>query len=73
MIRERGLVGFFLSHLMTNGYPYYQRWLLDLGGCHHCWFDSHMYNVTNIDDDDTCINDGCLRKDTIIPKASIKW
>ncbi len=55
-----------LPHSMTSGYPYYQKWLLDLDGCHRCWPNLHKYDVVNIDDDNTSNNDGCLGENTII-------
>jgi hypothetical protein len=63
---EGGLLTFTSPHLTTNGYPYHQKWLLNLDGRHHYWFDSHIYGATNIYDDNTCNDDGCSREDTII-------
>jgi len=58
------------SHLMTNGYPYHQRRFSDLDGRCHCCFDLHIYGAMNIDNDDnTCSDDGCSRKDIIIQRS----
>ncbi len=70
---ERGFPGFLLLHLTINVYFYYQRWLSDLDGCCHCWLDLHEYGLANIDDDNICIDDGCLGEDMIIPQTSTKW
>jgi hypothetical protein len=51
---------------MTNGYPYQQKWLLNLNGHSHYKLESHRYGGMNIDDDNTCNNDGYLREDKII-------
>jgi hypothetical protein len=68
-----GLPPFPSPHLMTNGYPYHHKWFPDFDGCCHCWLDLHIYGVVSIDDDDnTCSDDGCSRKDIIIWWTKIK-
>jgi hypothetical protein len=67
-----GLPPFLLPHLMTSGYPYHKKWLLDLNGHCHYWLNLDRYGATNINDDNTCNNDGCLRKNTIICWVSIR-
>jgi len=67
-----GLLLFPSSHPMSSGYPYHQRQLSDLDGCCHCWLDLHKYGVVNIDEDNTCSDDGYLGKDMIIHWANTK-
>jgi hypothetical protein len=69
---EGGLLPLFSSHPRSSGYPYHQGQLLDCDGHHHYWFNLHKYGATNIDDDNTCSDDGCSWKDTIIHWASTK-
>jgi len=70
---QREVSHLFFHHPMTNGYFYHQRWLSNLDGRHHCWFDSHRYGAKNIDNDNTCSNDDYLREDTIICWMSTMW
>jgi hypothetical protein len=51
---------------MTNGYTYHHRWFPDVDGRCHYWSNSRKYGVANINNNNTCNNDGCLGKDTII-------
>jgi hypothetical protein len=67
-----GLPPFPLPHPMTSGYPYCQIWFPDLDGCHHCWFNLHRYGATSINNDNTCIDDGCLGENTIICWANTR-
>jgi hypothetical protein len=46
---------------------------LAFDGHYHCWFNSHKYGVTNIDDNNISSNNGCLEKDMIICQDSYKW
>jgi len=69
---EGGFPPFPSLHPTTSGYPYHQRWLLNLDECRHCSPNLYKYGAMNIDDDNTCNNDGCSRKDMIIRWASIK-
>ncbi len=70
---EGGLPPFSLPHSTMNGYPFHQIWLPNFDGCCHCWFDSHKYGVMNIDNNNTCNDDGYLGEDTIIRHASTRW
>jgi hypothetical protein len=67
-----GLPPFPLSHLMTNGYFYYQKQLSYFDGPCHYWPNLHIYGAMNIDDDITCSDDGYLRKYTILCQISTK-
>jgi len=49
-----------------------QKQLSNLDACCHCWPNSHIYGAMNIDDDHTCNDDGCSRKDTIIRWVNTK-
>jgi hypothetical protein len=69
---EGGLPPFSSSHTTTNGYPYHLKRFPDLDENHHCWSDLHIYGVTNIANDNTCNNDGCLGKDMIKRWVNIK-
>ncbi len=40
--------------------------------CCHCWPDSNRYNATNIDNNNTCNDDGFLVKNTIIQQVNIR-
>jgi len=68
-----GLPPFLSQHPMTNGYLYHKRRLMNFDGHCHCWPKSHRYGSTNINDDNTCSNDGCLWKDMIIHQMNTKW
>jgi len=63
---EGGFPPFPSPHLTMSGYPYHQRQLLNLDGHCYCWPDSQKYGATNIDNDNTCNDDGCSREDMII-------
>jgi len=38
----------------------------------HCWLDLHKYNATNINDNNTCNKNGCLREDIILSRMNTK-
>jgi len=61
-----GLSPFPLPHPTMSEYLYHQKRFSDLVGHHHCWPDLHKYGAANIDNDNTCNDDGCLGEDTII-------
>jgi hypothetical protein len=42
-------------------------------GHYHCWLNLHIYGVVNINNDNTCNNDGCLGENTIIHRTIIRW
>ncbi len=67
-----GLPPFPSPHLTMNGYPYRHKWFSDFDGRCRCWFDLHKYGVLNINDNNTCNNDGCSRKDMIIHQMNTK-
>jgi len=69
---EGGLSPFPSSHLTMNGYPYHQRQLPNFDERHY-WPDSHIYGATSIDNDNTCNNNGCLGKNSILCRTNIKW
>jgi len=49
-----------------------QKQLSNLDACCHYWPNSHIYGAVNIDDNHTCNDDGCSRKDTIIRWVNTK-
>ncbi len=53
------------SHLMTSGYLYHQKWLLDLNGYHYCWSNLHRYDAMSIGDNSSCNDDGYCRNPTL--------
>jgi hypothetical protein len=59
-----GFPPFPLPNPIMNGYSYHQRWLSNFDGRYHCWLDLDRYGVANIDNNNTCSNDDCLRKNT---------
>jgi hypothetical protein len=67
-----GLPPFPSPHPTTNGYPYHQRRLPNFDGCCHCRFDSHKYGVMNINNNNTCSNNGCLKEDTILHRTNTR-
>ncbi len=69
---QGGFPPFPSPHLTMNEYPYHKKQLSNLDAHRHCWPDSHIYGAMNINDDHTCNNDGCSRKDTIIRWANTK-
>jgi hypothetical protein len=69
---EGGFPPFPSPHPMTIGYPYHQRWFLDLDGRHHCWTNLHRYGSTSINNDNTCSDDGCSGEYMIIYWTSTK-
>jgi hypothetical protein len=72
MCSKGGLPPFPSPHPMTNGYPYHKRRLLNFDGHCHCWINSHKYGSTNIDDNNTCSDDGSSREDMIIHRMDTK-
>jgi len=63
---EGGLPPFPSPHPMTNGYPYHLKQLPNLDGRHYYQPNSDKYGVANIDDDNTCNDDGYFGEDMII-------
>jgi hypothetical protein len=45
---------------------------LNFDGCCHCLSNLHRYGVANIDDNNTCNNDGCSRKNMILCQMNIR-
>jgi hypothetical protein len=45
---------------------------LNFDGCCHWWSNLHKYGVGNINNNNTCNNDGCSRKNTILRQTNIK-
>jgi hypothetical protein len=70
---EGGLSPSPSSHPTTSGYFYYQKWFSYFHGPCHCWSDLHKYGAMNINDYNTCSNDGCLGEDMILHQTNIKW
>jgi len=68
-----GLPPFPSPHPIMSGYFYYQKWLLYFDGPCHCWLDSHRYGAMNINNDNTCNDNGCLGEDMILRWTNIKW
>ncbi len=54
------------SQQTMSGYPYHQRWLLNFDGHRHCWLDLHIYDASNINNNNTCNDDGYIRENMII-------
>ncbi len=46
---------------------------LNFDGCCHCQSNLHRYGVANIDDDNTCNDNGCSRKNTILCWTNVRW
>jgi hypothetical protein len=63
---EGGLPPFPSPYSMMNGYSYYQKMFGYFDGHCHYWSDSHRYDATNIDDDNTCNDNGYLKKYMIL-------
>jgi hypothetical protein len=61
-----GLPPFPSPHVTMSGYFYHHKWLPHFDGHCHCWPDLHKYGAINIDEDNTCSDDGCLGEDIII-------
>ncbi len=70
---EGGLPPFSLSYPTTSAYHYHQRQFSNFDGCCHCWPDSHKYGSTSINNANTCSDDACSWKNTIIRWTSIRW
>jgi hypothetical protein len=67
-----GLPPFPSSHSTMGGYPYHKRRFPNLDERHHCWPNSHRYGVASIDNNNTCNDVGCSRKNTIVRWTSTK-
>jgi hypothetical protein len=69
---EGGLPPFHLLDPMTSGYSYHQKWLPNFDGQCYYWPDLHKYGAMNIYDNNTCIDNGYSKKDTILCWMSTK-
>jgi hypothetical protein len=69
---EGGFPPFPSPHLMTSGYSYHEKWFSNCDGHCHCWFDSHRYDVANIDDGNTCSDDGCSGEGKILYRMNTR-
>ncbi len=45
---------------------------MNFDGCCHCWSDLHKYGVANINNDNTCNNNGCSGKNIILCWTNIR-
>jgi hypothetical protein len=69
---SKGGLPHFPSPHSTSRCPYHHKRFWNLARCHHCWLDLPRYGVMTIDDDNTCSNDGCSKKFTIIRWTNIR-
>jgi len=69
-----GLPPFLSSHAPNDKWiSLSQELFMNFDGHCHCWPNSHRYGSTNINDDNTCSDDGCLGKDMIIHRMNNRW
>jgi hypothetical protein len=73
MCSKGGFPPFLSPHPMTNGYLYHKRQFTNFDGHCHYWPNSPIYGSTNINDNNTCNDDGCLGKDMIIHRMNTRW
>jgi hypothetical protein len=63
---ERRIFIYFLLHFTMNEYLYHKRRFSNFDERRHCLLNSYRYDIASIDDDNTCSDDDCSRKDMII-------